>query len=182
MSAKLKIKRDTSLLDAATIMDIHVQTLRDYLKKGAPREKRDGQYFLSLPELAAWMQAHRITGNPGRPQQPGTAELTAAKVKVQLWLAKRYELEVKAMEREGKTYDLPTIKGWFMEHAGIVKAALNSLPSLPDLWGLSPPQLSRARAELGRFADEVYRHLQSYASNLEKDNDEVETESSPTES
>jgi hypothetical protein len=170
MGAKLKIKRDTSLLDAATTLDIHVQTLRDYLKKGAPCEKRNGQYFLSLPELASWMKVNSKTGDPGRPAMAGSRELVAAKVKTQLWLARRYQLEVERLEREGKTYPLSAVKDMFVEHAGIVKAALESLPGLTTLWGLPPDKQARIQSDLQRFVDDVYRHLQSYAQTTEKEN------------
>lgn len=109
-----KIARETTANELADELDVHRQTIVDYDREGAPREKRGRSYFYNAAEYLTWMRANGKTGKQGRPIEGDSPDLEAARLRKENALASKYELQV-SRER-AQLVPVEEVKRWINEH------------------------------------------------------------------
>lgn len=120
-----KIQRDLTAEDLSIELGVHRQTIVDYDKAGAPREKRGRSYFYDAAEYRAWMQANNKTGKAGRPIDGDSPDLQQAKLRKENALASKYELQVS--REKGTLIPLDDVRQWIGERVTATKNRLIGL-------------------------------------------------------
>jgi phage terminase Nu1 subunit (DNA packaging protein) len=111
-------------------MDVRIQTVHDWAKRGCPhtpgRGRKPARY--DLAEVAAWLKANNLTGQQGRPTDiPDSPGLEEARLRKENALASKYELQVAREKRDLVPAD--EVKTVFMEEVNRAKSRLNGLPA-----------------------------------------------------
>jgi phage terminase Nu1 subunit (DNA packaging protein) len=122
--------RKFSSQDVADALDVRIQTVHDWAKRGCPhtpgRGRNPARY--DLAEVASWMKDNKLTGRQGRPaESEDSPDLEKARLRKENALASKYELQV---ARERRTL-VPTdeIKELFMEVVSRAKSQMSGLPA-----------------------------------------------------
>ena len=82
--------------EVAEVMGISFHTVRkDLVKRGCPALRRGNQPALfNLATYRAWRERNGLTGRTGRPKAESTVEMDEAKLRKEVALADKYELQV----------------------------------------------------------------------------------------
>lgn len=115
-------KRELSANELADELDLHRQTIVEYDRRGAPREKAGRGYHYNAGEYLAWMKANGVSGLQGRQIEGDSPDLAAAKLRKENALAARYELQV--AREKGELVPALEVKQWIGEN---VTTARNKL-------------------------------------------------------
>lgn len=124
------LARASTLEDVANELGLHGHTVRSWIKRPVnpcPHERLHGRDLrFNVPEVKAWMTANGVTGRQGRPAQPSSENLEAAKLRKESALADKYEIQV---ERDrGLLVPFSDVKARWVE---LVTTARNKLLALP---------------------------------------------------
>ena len=119
-----KVKRGDDLRRAGEILSVADVTLRRWVSEGAPHERRKGQLFFNIAELASWKTRRDMASGTGPLlDNPSIVRWRARKERA---LALRYELELRALNRS--TMLVTDHTRCLYAHCNVVRAALLSLP------------------------------------------------------
>ena len=126
---------DKTPQQVAEILDLDEKTVRRWCNlKSDPcphKRTRSGVIRLNEAEIAAWMQAHQLTGRPGRPAKDagggaGQADaLTSAKLRKENALAATYELDL--AERRGDLLDGELVKARWAGIGNVIRNGFQNL-------------------------------------------------------
>ncbi len=119
-----KLKRNDDLRRAGEILSVADVTIRRWAAEGAPHERRRGQLFFNVAELASWKtRRDTVSGSDPLPDTPSITRWRARKERA---LCLRYELELRALNRS--TMLVKDHTRCLYAHANCVRAALIALP------------------------------------------------------
>jgi phage terminase Nu1 subunit (DNA packaging protein) len=149
---------------AATVcdeLDISKSTLQNYLARGCPYTKggprRQSRY--DVAEVAAWMRANNLTGNPGRPPEASSPALDAARLRKENAMATNWEL--RNAEAQGLLVDANQVRERWVRRGTMLRNTLESAGGQ-----LAPRLAGRDVAECRRVLNEFVQHA---LANLEND-------------
>jgi phage terminase Nu1 subunit (DNA packaging protein) len=150
--------RDKTTDDIAGLFDVDESTVKRWVAAGLPcdRNGRKPRKF-DEGEVAAWLKANNKTGKPGRPQTEVGKELTAAKIRKENALAKKYELEIAATE--GTLIPRAEVERQKVQKVAALRNGLLSLPAslAPTLEGMTAAEIQ------GEIEGAVVGLLEQYA-------------------
>jgi phage terminase Nu1 subunit (DNA packaging protein) len=137
--------------DVANELGVHGHTIRGWIKRPlnpCPHTRIQGRELrFDVAEVRAWMSANGVSGKQGRPPEPSSQNLEAAKLRKENALADKYEIQV---ERErGVVVPFAEVKSRWVE---LVTTAKNRLLGVP---ATAAPQC------VGRDASEIQAILES---------------------
>ena len=119
-----KLRRDDNLRRVCEILSAATVTVRRWAAEGAPHERRRGQLFFNVAELAAW-KTRRDTAN-GTAPLPDAPSITRWRARKERALALTYELELRRLNKSLMLITDHT--RCLYAHANCVRAALLALP------------------------------------------------------
>ena len=150
-----KLKRNDDLRRAGEILSVADVTLRRWVSEGAPHERRRGQLFFNVGELANW-KTRRDTAN-GTAPLPDDPSITKWRARKERALALRYELELRALNRSTMLVEDHT--RCLYAHCNCVRAALLALPHEAGfLLGKTEPEI---RTALEKWIDGTLKTLRA---------------------
>jgi hypothetical protein len=156
----MTVKRTIGIQDLADELGLSVETIRRDVKRGAPRSKAGSKLFFDVPEFRQWRVDHE--GKGGRPKRSNSPELDAAKLRKELALAEKYELQT-ARER-GELMPAEEVHRWISDHYGTLRTRLSILGDelTPALEGRDAPERAaiindRVRELLNELANAIGR-------------------------
>jgi hypothetical protein len=76
-------------------------------------------------EVAAWMRANNVTGDPGRPTSPGSAEFEAARIRKELAMAVNWEH--RNAEIEAATVNRAEYRQHWLAQLAVIKSKVREL-------------------------------------------------------
>ncbi len=93
--------RKLNARECADELGLSVELVRDYMMRGCPHTKggRGRPNKLDADEVAAWMKAEGLTGNPGRPTEE-SPDIEAAKLREINLRCRKHELDVAEREHQ----------------------------------------------------------------------------------
>ena len=146
------MKREDTINDVCEAIDVDRRTIYGWIKRGLPSEGEGKARRFNLGEVAAWMKANKLTGAPGRPQEPLSAELVAARTRKELALADLHEMQLGRM-RECLVDASDVARANAMKYA-VIREVLLNIPETasPMLVGLAIHEIERVLAEAVRDA------------------------------
>lgn len=110
--------RGADVLEAAEELGLNAETIRRFCREGAPHSRNGNKYLLNVPELLAWMQENRKTGEQGRPELASSPDIEAAKLAKELAMARVWTQ--RANREEGRSVLLSSVTEWMGKN---IKAA-----------------------------------------------------------
>jgi len=131
--------RDKTTSQITDIFDVDESTIKRWVSAGCPCDSPPGRgkpRKFNEAEVAAWMQATNRSGKPGRPQEAGSDDLKALKIRKELALVLKYERE-NAID-EGKLIDATAEQNRDVAKIATIRNKLSSLGATlsPQLEGL----------------------------------------------
>ncbi len=150
-----KVKRGDDLRRVSEILSVADVTIRRWVSEGAPHERRKGQLFFNVAELASW-KTRRDTAN-GTAPLPDAPSITRWRARKERALALRYELELRRLNKS--LMPIADHTRCLYAHCNCVRAALLALPHEASfLLGKTEPEI---RAALERWVDGVLKTLRA---------------------
>jgi phage terminase Nu1 subunit (DNA packaging protein) len=119
--------RKQAIESIAELFDVEDRAVKRWVARGCPHDGggRGKKLFFNEAEVAAWLKANNLTGKVGKPKQPISAELEAAKLRKELAMARKHELDV--AQREGLLVERTEVEKNTVEKITVVKNRLLGL-------------------------------------------------------
>lgn len=123
----LQNRRKSSVLDAAGELGVDPETLRRYIREGAPHDSRNGKHFVDVPEVMQWMQSNGRSGKQGIRPDDESPDLEAVRIRKETALAEKYELQT-AKER-GQLIPVEATQQWLIRNLTSARNYLLGIPA-----------------------------------------------------
>jgi len=124
---KLGTGRKQTVAEAAEVLSLHPETVREFIREGCPASKQGNSFRVDAPEVAAWMKSTGHTGKQGRPSQSDSPDLEAARLRKENALAAKYELQT-ARER-GQLVEVEALQQWLIRNLTTTKNYMLGIPA-----------------------------------------------------
>lgn len=155
-SKRKRVKREHTADDIAEIQDVHVKTVRQWVKDGCPASRSGRKYRFNDVEVDGWLHETNHKTTPGRPAQakePVPPELEGNK---DYWLARKYKIQCLREERE--LVNRAEYRAAWMTELATVKNKCRGIGAAmaPQLVGLDAAEI---QGRIDERIEQIFREL-----------------------
>lgn len=159
------LQRNADKQEVSDAIGIAIDTVSLHVKQGVPHEKRKGKLWFNVEEYRAWMVTNGKTGLVGihADDLNPSPDMEAAKLRKEVALATKYELQVAKEKRE--LIPAAEVRQWIGEHVGRAKNKLIGMASAisPRLEGLNAAERQQ---EIERYIELVITDIRDASAGL----------------